>query len=49
MKQILTDLVNMGGEKVLSLELFNRSYWEEDPLEVARTGLQKMKQAVSGL
>ena len=49
MKRILTDLVNMGGEKVLSLELFNRSYWEEDPLEVARTGLHKMKQAVSGL
>ncbi|MDX2431679.1 MAG: sugar phosphate isomerase/epimerase [Bacteroides sp.] len=44
MKQILSDLKNMGGEKVLSLELFNRSYWEEDPLEVARTGLQKMKQ-----
>ncbi len=44
MKQILTDLANMGGEKVLSLELFNRSYWEEDPLEVARTGLLKMKE-----
>lgn len=49
MKQILTDLKNMGGEKVLSLELFNRSYWEEDPLEVARTGLLKMKQAVLDL
>ena len=44
MKQILTDLANMGGEKVLSLELFNRSYWEEDLLEVARTGLLKMKE-----
>lgn len=44
MKQILTDLRNMGGQKVLSLELFNRTYWEEDPLEVARTGLKKMKQ-----
>jgi len=41
--QILTDLKNMGGEKVLSLELFNRSYWEQDPLEVARAGLLKMK------
>lgn len=43
MKQIITDLKNMGGVKVLSLELFNRSYWEEDMLEVARTGLSKMK------
>jgi 2-keto-myo-inositol isomerase len=44
MKQILSDLKNMGGEKVLSLELFNRTYWEKDPLEVARTGLLKMKE-----
>jgi 2-keto-myo-inositol isomerase len=44
--QILTDLKNMGGEKVLSLELFNKTYWEEDPLEVARTGLIKMKSLV---
>ncbi len=43
MKQILSDLYQMGGEKILSLELFNRSYWEKDPLEVAKTGLEKMK------
>ncbi|HLF33812.1 MAG TPA: TIM barrel protein, partial [Cyclobacteriaceae bacterium] len=41
--QILTDLKNMGGEKILSLELFNESYWKQDPLDVAKTGLQKMK------
>lgn len=46
MQQILTDLMNMGGPKILSLELFNRSYWEEDPLEVARTGLDRMKSLV---
>jgi len=45
-QQILTDLKNMGGEKVLSLELFNRSYWEKDPLGVAQTGLLKMKSLV---
>lgn len=44
--QILTDLKNMGGEKILSLELFNRAYWEEDPLQVAKTGLDKMKALV---
>lgn len=43
MKQIIADLKNMGGVKVLSLELFNRSYWEEDMADVARTGLSKMK------
>ncbi len=47
LKQILTDLKNMGGEKVLSLELFNRTYWKQDPLLVAKTGLQKMKTAVA--
>ena len=43
--QILSDLRNMGGEKVLSLELFNRIYWEEDPFKVAVKGLEKMKKA----
>jgi len=47
MKQILTDLKNMGGTKVLSLELFNETYWKQDPLLVARTGLEKMKKLVS--
>jgi 2-keto-myo-inositol isomerase len=46
MYQILRDLKNMGGEKVLSLELFNRTYWEEDPLKVAKTGLLKMQALV---
>ncbi len=46
MSQILTALNNMGGEKVLSLELFNRSYWEEDPNLVAKRGLAKMKSLV---
>ena len=45
----LTDLLrvlhNTGGQKVLSLELFNRKYWEQDPVEVAKTGLARMKAA----
>ena len=28
---------------VISLELFNPSYWEQDPVEVARIGLEKMQ------
>jgi 2-keto-myo-inositol isomerase len=43
LKEILTDLKNMKGPKILSLELFNREYWAQDPLEVAKTGLAKMK------
>jgi len=46
MSLILTDLNNMGGEKVLSLELFNPAYWEEDPELVAKTGLSKMQSLV---
>ena len=32
---------------MLSLELFNRDYWKQDPLEVAKTGLAKVKAAVA--
>jgi len=45
-KQILTDLKQMGGTKILSLELFSEDYWKQDPLLVARTGLNKMKELV---
>ncbi|HRN58499.1 MAG TPA: TIM barrel protein, partial [Agriterribacter sp.] len=48
-KAILQDLRAMGGTKVLSLELFNRTYWAQDPLLVAKTGLQKMKALVKEL
>jgi 2-keto-myo-inositol isomerase len=47
LKQILQDLMNMGGAKVLSLELFNENYWKQDALQVAKTGLQKMRQLVN--
>lgn len=32
----------------LSLELFSESYWQRDPLEVARIGMEKMRQVVEG-
>ncbi|HRO45412.1 sugar phosphate isomerase/epimerase [Agriterribacter sp.] len=47
LKQVLQDLRVMGGTKVLSLELFNKTYWAQDPLLVAKTGLQKMKALVN--
>ena len=47
LKQILQSLIEIGGTKVLSLELFNETYWKQDPLLVAKTGLQKMQQLVN--
>lgn len=45
--QIVKYLKKSGGKKVLSLELFNPEYWENDAFEVAKTGLMKMKQVVA--
>jgi 2-keto-myo-inositol isomerase len=44
---IFRDLAAIGYRGMLSLELFNRDYWKQDPLTVARTGLEKMKAAVA--
>ena len=45
--QILRDLCATGNRAVLSLELFNPSYWKQDPLTVAKIGIAKMKAAVN--
>ena len=44
--QVLRDLRGLGFHGFLSLELFNRAYWKQDALKVAKTGLGKMKDAV---
>lgn len=38
----LQDLAYIGYDKALSLELFNRTHWEMDPMVVGRDGHQKM-------
>jgi sugar phosphate isomerase/epimerase len=43
---VMALLKEMGGTKVMSLELFNREYWKQDALLVAKTGLQKMRALV---
>jgi sugar phosphate isomerase/epimerase len=43
----LQTLLATGFRGILSLELFNPEYWKQDALEVARTGLSKMKEAVA--
>jgi 2-keto-myo-inositol isomerase len=49
----LTDLLCLlrdnGGQMVLSLEVFNRTYWSQDALAVAKTGLAKMKHVADNL
>jgi sugar phosphate isomerase/epimerase len=46
-KEILQSFLGVGATPVLSLELFNREYWKRDAMDVARTGLRKMKEAVA--
>ncbi|MGC9523183.1 MAG: sugar phosphate isomerase/epimerase family protein [Anaerolineae bacterium] len=45
--QILHDLANAGYGGMLSLELFNELYWQEDARTTARTGLAKMQGLVA--
>jgi sugar phosphate isomerase/epimerase len=46
LRALLRDLRRLGYDGVLSLELFNRDYWRQDALHVARTGLEKMRAVV---
>ena len=46
LKELVRDLQRIGYRGMLSLELFNRTYWKQDPLVVARTGLEKMREVV---
>ncbi len=43
LKDVLASLREMNYKGYLSLELFNATYWKQDPLEVAQTGLKKLK------
>lgn len=45
--QLLKDLDSIKYRGPLSLELFNRDQWKEDPLEVAKTGLNKIMNLIS--
>ncbi|MGC8640006.1 MAG: sugar phosphate isomerase/epimerase family protein [Isosphaeraceae bacterium] len=48
-KTILRDLRIGGFHVMLSLELFNRAYWRQDPLTVAKQGFEKMKALVQAI
>ncbi|MEM9236102.1 MAG: sugar phosphate isomerase/epimerase [Verrucomicrobiota bacterium] len=47
LSEILRGFRRVGANPVLNLELFNRDYWKLPALEVAKTGLAKMKAAVA--
>ena len=44
--KIIRGLIDSGFVGCFSLELFNREYWKQDPLKVAKTGLEKTKAVV---
>lgn len=44
---IMQMLKQVGFRGALSLELFNRDYWQQDAAIVAQTGIEKMRAAVS--
>lgn len=45
LKDVFATLTRMGYRGFVSLELFNREYWKQDPHAVAKTGLAKTKAA----
>lgn len=44
--EVLRRVMATGFNGVVSLELFNRKYWEQDPNTVAAEGLRKMKAVI---
>lgn len=44
--EIFALLSQIGFDGYLSLELFNPSYWSGDPLDTARTGLEKLRRVL---
>lgn len=46
LKQIYGDLRDVGFRGYLSLELFNRDYWQQDAKLVVETGLRKLRESV---
>jgi len=49
LKGLLTSLKNPEKPVILSFEVFNKDYYAQDALLVARTGLEKMKKVTEGM
>jgi len=48
LKRVIANLRKIGYQGPLSLELFNRTLWAQDPSDVCRKGLERMKALVEG-
>ncbi|MBC7829138.1 MAG: sugar phosphate isomerase/epimerase [Chitinophagaceae bacterium] len=48
-KQILKNIKKSDTPLILSEEVFNKSYYAQDPLDVAKTAMMKMKKVVEGV
>ena len=44
--RVIANLRSIGYVGPLSLELFNRKLWEQDPLDVVKRGLERIKELV---
>lgn len=49
LKDLLKNLKNPDKPIILSFEVFNKGYYAQDPLVVAKTGLEKMKKVAAGV
>jgi 2-keto-myo-inositol isomerase len=49
LKDLLKSLKNPDKPVILSFEVFNKDYYAQDPLLVAKTGLEKMKKVAEGV
>ena len=49
LKDLLKALKNPDKPVILSFEVFNKDYYGQDPLLVAKTGLEKMKKVAAGV
>ena len=47
LEHTLRQLVEIDYRGALSLEMFNRDHWKQDPKQVAATGLQKMRDQIA--
>ena len=47
-QEIVAMLEGIGYEGMLSLELFNESFWARGPAAIAREGLEKLKRCLEG-
>ncbi len=49
LKQVLSELAVINYAGPLSLEMFNREHWKQDPAVVAKTGLAKLREQVASV